>query len=77
VVGARLRVSISPNLQINSFIQYDSEDRSIGANTRLRWTIRTVAELFLVYNHNVRDRMSRWEFESNQLLAKVQYALQY
>lgn len=77
VVGARLRVSISPDLQIHSFIQYDSEDRSIGANTRLRWTIRPVAELFLVYNHNVRDRMSRWEFESNQLLAKFQYALQY
>jgi hypothetical protein len=31
----------------------------------------------VVYNHNLEDLGSRWRFESNQLLAKVQYALRY
>jgi hypothetical protein len=77
VAGARVRVNLSPDLQINSFIQYDTESRLLGANSRLRWIIGPTAELFVVYNHNVRDRLDRWEFSSNQLLAKLQYALQY
>jgi hypothetical protein len=77
VVGTRFRVNVSPDLQVNSFIQYDSDSRTLGSNTRLRWTVTPVAELFVIYNHNVRDRLERWEFMSNRLLAKFQYALQY
>jgi hypothetical protein len=32
-----------------------------------------VAELFLVYNHNVRSLLDRWQLDSNQLLIKLQY----
>jgi hypothetical protein len=46
-------------------------------NTRLRWTFRPVADLFIVYNHNVRSILDRWQLDSNQLLVKVQYALRY
>jgi len=28
----------------------------------------------VVYNHNVRSLTDRWQLESNQLVAKVQYA---
>jgi len=33
-----------------------------------------VAELFVVYNHNVHSLLDRWQLESNQLLVKLQYA---
>jgi hypothetical protein len=46
-------------------------------NNRLRWTFRPVGDLFVVYNHNVRDILDRWQLESNQLLVKLQYALRY
>jgi hypothetical protein len=46
-------------------------------NTRLRWTFTPVADLFLFYHHNVRDRLDRWRLESNQLLVKLQYAFRY
>ena len=36
-----------------------------------------VADLFVVYNHNVRALLERWQLESNQLLVKLQYALRY
>ena len=32
------------------------------------------ADLFIVYNHNVRSMLDRWRLDSNQLLVKVQYA---
>ncbi len=35
----------------------------------------TLGDLFLVYNHNIRDLGDRWVKDSNQFLAKVQYAI--
>jgi hypothetical protein len=75
-------VNVSPDLQFNSYLQYDNESDSFGTNTRVRWTFRPAGDLFVVYNHNLRtldpltrDRQLR--FTSNQLLVKLQYALQY
>jgi hypothetical protein len=40
----------TPNLLLSSFIQYDTESQNIGANTRLRWTIKPGNDLFIVWN---------------------------
>jgi hypothetical protein len=74
VAGTRLRINISPDLSIASYIQYDTDTESVGTNTRLRWTFRPVGDLFIVYNHNVRSTLDRWRLDSNQLLVKLQYA---
>lgn len=74
LVGNRLRVNFSPDLSIASYVQYDTDSNSVGVNTRLRWTLTPVADLFVVYNHNVRSPLERWQLESNQLLIKLQYA---
>jgi hypothetical protein len=73
LVGVKVRLNLSPDLQLNSFLQYDSEDRSLGTNTRLRWTFHPRGDLFVVYNHNLREIENRWRRESNQLLVKLQY----
>jgi hypothetical protein len=77
VAGARLRLNLSPDLTIASYVQYDTLSRSVGTNTRLRWTIRSAGDLFVIYNHNVRDYSDRWQLDSNQLLVKFQYAFRY
>jgi hypothetical protein len=74
LVGVRGRVNVSPDLQLDSYVQYDTESRSVGTNTRLRWTFSPLGDLFVVYNHNVSTAGVRWAFESNQLAVKVQYA---
>jgi hypothetical protein len=75
-------VNISPNLSVASYVQYDTDSASVGTNTRLRWTFRPVADLFVVYNHNLRTRnpltfRRELVFTSNQLLVKAQYAFRY
>ena len=83
VIGTRLRVNVSPNLQVNSFLQYDNESRSLGMNSRLRWSFSPQGELFAVYNHNALEPLDPlgqrlgWRFASNQLLVKLQYAFRY
>ena len=53
LVGTRVRVNVSPDLQVNSYVQYDNATESVGANTRLRWTFSPTGDLFVVYNHNL------------------------
>jgi hypothetical protein len=77
LVGTRLRVNISPDLSIASYVQYDTDSDSVGVNTRLRWTFSPAGDLFVVYNQNVQSLPDRWQLESNQLLIKLQYALRY
>ncbi|HWP38773.1 MAG TPA: DUF5916 domain-containing protein [Gemmatimonadales bacterium] len=75
IVRGRVSVYFSPDLQLNSFVQYDNDSRLLGANTRLRWTFHPLGDVFVVYNHNARDVADRLTFDSNQLLVKLQYAL--
>lgn len=77
LVGVKARLNLSPDLQINSFVQFDNETQSVGTNTRLRWTFHPQGDLFVIYNHNIRDfkeNPAGWAMESNQLLVKAQYA---
>jgi hypothetical protein len=74
LVGTRLRLNLSPDLSVASYVQYDTVTDSVGVNTRLRWTMTPVADLFVVYNHNMRSILDRWRLDSNQLLVKLQYA---
>ncbi len=55
----------------------DSVTRVLVTNTRLRWTFRPAGDLFVIYNHNVREIDDRWHLDSNQFLMKLQYALRY
>jgi hypothetical protein len=74
LVGNRVRLNFSPNLSLASYVQYDNVSGSVGLNSRLRWTFRPEADLFVVYNHNVRSLVDRWQLDSNQMVMKVQYA---
>jgi hypothetical protein len=75
LVGLRTLVNFSPDLTLSWFVQYDTESREVGSNSRLRWTFDPSGDLFIVYNHNLKDRGSRFSLESNQLLIKAQYTL--
>jgi Domain of unknown function (DUF5916) len=75
LVGTRMNVNVSPDLQITAFVQYDNESREVGSNMRLRWTFDPLGEVFLVYNHNIQDLGDRWRKDSNEFVVKVQYAV--
>jgi hypothetical protein len=77
VLGARVRINFSPDLQLSSLAQYEREAGELGANTRLRWTFDPLGDLFVVYNYNALDEDLGWALDSSQLLVKVQYAFRY
>ncbi len=78
--AGRLRLNLSPDLTIASLVQYDTESRQLGANTRLRWIFSPLGDLFVVYNLNTTNRLlppRAWTLDLTQLLVKLQYALRW
>jgi hypothetical protein len=76
----RLQVNVSPDLTVGSLLQYDTESRSLGSNTRLRWTYSPYGDLFVVYNVNTTNELapqSAWTLDTTELLVKLQYALRW
>jgi hypothetical protein len=72
-LGFRVRLNLSPNLQLNSFVQYDDASREVGTNTRARWIFHPQGELFVIYNHNLHELDDRFVRDTNELLVKLQY----
>ncbi len=73
--GGKLQLNFTPDMQLSSFIQYDNMSRSIGTNTRFRWTFAPKGDLFIVYNHNMAKNLEdRFSYQSNQLIAKLTYS---
>jgi len=73
LVGFRVRFNVSTDLQINSFIQYDTDTKNLGVNARIHWIYHPQGDLFLVFNHNTFDGLERWEVINQQFLLKARY----
>ena len=74
LVGSRVRFNITPDLQLNSFIQYDTDSKSIGINSRLHYIFLPLGDIFIVYNYNTsQDLNSEWQLIGNQLIIKARY----
>ncbi len=76
--GVRVQLRCSPDFELSSFIQYDTDSHSLGANTRLRWHFALLGDLFIVYNHHLQYLSPRhWQYDSNQLIVKCRYGFWY
>ena len=72
--GMALRFNITPDLQLNSFVQYDTDSKSIGINSRLRYIFLPLGDIFVVYNHNsIQNLNEEWQLNSSQLIIKARY----
>jgi hypothetical protein len=72
----------SPNLVLTSFIQYDSESKNVGTNTRFCWTLKPGRELYLIWNRGWRYlRLNRDDFnlipESEAIALKFRWTLRF
>lgn len=74
LIGTRVRFNVTSDLQLNSYIQYDTESRILGVNARIHWIFSPLGDVFLVFNHNTfNDITDRWTLQNEQILLKVRY----
>ncbi len=74
LIGTRVRFNVTSDLQLNSYIQYDTDSRILGINARVHWIFSPFGEVFLVFNQNTfNDITDRWSLQNEQILLKIRY----
>ena len=74
LTGLRIRFNVTPDLQLNSFLQYDTDSRLFGWNARLHWIFSPLGDIFIVFNQNTLDEPGRsFLFQSRQVVLKARY----
>ncbi|MFT6796115.1 MAG: hypothetical protein ACJART_001253 [Maribacter sp.] len=77
LAGLRVRFNVSSNLQVNSYLQYDTDSRVLGLNARIHWIFSPLGDVFLVFNNNSMNQMQsmnqRWQLQNQQILLKIRY----
>jgi hypothetical protein len=71
----------NPNLILTSFIQYDSDSRNLGSNTRLRWTMKPGNDLFVIWNHGWQQVLGRRDLslvpDTDLVAVKLRWTFRY
>ena len=74
LAGLRVRFNVNSDLQLNSYLQYDTDSRTLGLNARVHWIFSPLGDVFLVLNQNTtRNLTQRWMLRSQQFLLKFRY----
>ena len=74
LAGSRVRFNVNSDLQLNSYVQYDTVSRNLGVNVRVHWIFSPLGDVILVFNHNtINDVTDRWVLQDQQLLLKLRY----
>lgn len=74
LAGSRIRFNVNSDLQLNSYIQYDTVSRNLGLNIRIHWIFSPLGDVIFVFNHNTfNDLTENWVLQNQQLLLKLRY----
>ncbi len=78
LAGLRVRFNVTPDLQLNSYLQYDTVSRVLGLNARIHWIYTPLGDIFLVINHNTfNDINDGWSLANEQILLKIRYTFRF
>ena len=78
LVLVRFNYFFSPRLSVTNFVQYDTDSRNIGLQSRLRWIIQPGQEVYFVLNHEWQENpMDRFEALRTDIRAKLNYTFRF
>jgi hypothetical protein len=74
----RLDYSFTPFISLSNFVQYDTDSRNIGLQSRLRWIMKPGNEFFIVLNHGWQENeLDRFESAQTRFRIKLNYTLRF
>ena len=72
LTGSRVTYSMTPLMFASALVQYNSSNRTLAANVRLRWEYHPGSELFVVYNDQRDTAVTRGlDLQNRSLIVKV------
>jgi hypothetical protein len=74
LVSYRLDYCFTPFITLSNFVQYDTDSRNIGLQSRLRWILQPGNEFFFVINHSWQENVqNRFESDQTRFRVKLNY----
>jgi hypothetical protein len=74
----KLDYAFTPFLSLSNFIQYDTDSRNLGFQSRLRWIVTPGNELFFVVNQGwEQNSLDRFEAVQTNVRAKLNYTFRF
>jgi hypothetical protein len=74
----RFNYFFSPKLSVTNFVQYDTDSRNIGLQSRLRWILKPGQEVYVVFNHEWQEnQLDRFEALRSDVRAKLNYTIRF
>ncbi|MEJ2108381.1 MAG: DUF5916 domain-containing protein [Acidobacteriota bacterium] len=74
----RLDYAFTPFISLANLMQYDTDSRNIGLQSRLRWILQPGNEFFVVLNHNWQeDEFDRFESALTRFRVKLNYTFRF
>ncbi|MGD1947595.1 MAG: DUF5916 domain-containing protein [Croceivirga sp.] len=81
LLGTELRLSLNPRLQLITFYQYNTSNKSSTINSRLSWEYMPLSYLFIVLNDNQFDGLNgsldSMRFQNTQGIVKLTFLKQF
>jgi hypothetical protein len=78
LVTYRLDYSFTPFISLSNFVQYDTDSRNIGLQSRLRWIMTPGNEFFVVLNHGWQENeFDRFESAQTRFRIKLNYTFRF
>jgi hypothetical protein len=77
IMRLRADVVFSPKLSWNNILQYDSESKLAGLNSRIRWEFDPGQEVFIVLNQGFRNEDGSYRSTTSELTFKVGLTFRY
>jgi len=73
----RLDLNFNPNLGWSNLVQYDSDSRVLGVQSRLRWRIRPGSDVYVVFNRGWLNEEGVYRPYFDRGSAKVQHTFRW
>jgi hypothetical protein len=78
LVGSRVTYTVTPQMFASALVQYNSANRRLSTNARLRWEYRPGSEIFVVYNDERGTLGSGFpDLENRAVIVKVNRLLRF
>jgi hypothetical protein len=75
---SRMDYSFTPFITLANFVQYDTESKNIGLQSRLRWIMNPGNEFFVVLNHSWQENdLDRFEASQTRFRVKLNYVFRF
>jgi hypothetical protein len=74
----RMDYAFTPFISLANFVQYDTDSRNIGLQSRLRWIMKPGNEFFVVVNHSWQENaLDRFESAQTRFRIKLNYTFRF